>query len=222
MSNLAHLPLATRTSRSPVHDFGAVARNLEFIEVSIPQELSDLGGHARPTQTQNDKPPQGREKLLWQLLVGEDENLRRLYSIVTKAGFKIIFCQNEKNLAPAQDGIPPIPTLAVGGLTPRTLSRVRDYVETHLAEPIGLEALANITGLSRCYFARAFKRSMGMPPHHYLMQRRLECAKRLLAETNMSLAQIALESGFSDQSHFSRRFRDRIGLTPRAYRRLGR
>jgi AraC-like DNA-binding protein len=220
MSNLAHLPMPA--SGSPMHDFGAAARNLDFIEVAMSQGRSNPNEHVKLVHTHNDKQPQGREKLLWQLLVGENESLRRLYSIVNKAGFKIIFCQNGKSGAVAEDSAPAIPTVAVGGLTPRTLGRVRDYIQTHLADPIGLEALANITGLSRCYFARAFKRSVGVPPHHYLMQQRLECAKRLLAGTNMSLAQIALESGFSDQSHFSRRFRDRIGLTPRAYRRLSR
>jgi AraC-like DNA-binding protein len=99
------------------------------------------------------------------------------------------------------------------------LQRVREYVEEHLSENIELETLADIAGLSKWHFARAFKQSVGTPPHFYLVQRRLERAQELLAETDLPLAQIALKIGFSDQSHFSRRFRTLLGLTPRSFRR---
>ena len=111
------------------------------------------------------------------------------------------------------------PDYSVGGLAPRALQRVREYVEEHLSENIELETLADIAGLSKWHFARAFKQSVGTPPHFYLVQRRLERAQELLAETDLPLAQIALKIGFSDQSHFSRRFRTLLGLTPRSFRR---
>jgi AraC-like DNA-binding protein len=111
------------------------------------------------------------------------------------------------------------PNYSVGGLAPRALQRVREYVEEHLSENIELETLADIAGLSKWHFARAFKQSVGTPPHFYLVQRRLERAQELLAETDLPLAQIALKSGFSDQSHFSRCFRTLLGLTPRSFRR---
>ena len=111
------------------------------------------------------------------------------------------------------------PDYSVGGLAPRALQRVREYVEEHLSENIELETLADIAGLSKWHFARAFKESVGTPPHFYLVQRRLERAQQLLAETDLPLAQIALKIGFSDQSHFSRRFRTVLGLTPRSFRR---
>jgi AraC-like DNA-binding protein len=111
---------------------------------------------------------------------------------------------------------PPAPS--AGGLTPRALQRIREYIEAHLTENIELETLADIAGLSKWHFARAFKQSVGTPPHCYLTQRRLERAQELLAETDLSLAQIALQSGFSDQSHFSRRFRIFFGATPRSFR----
>jgi len=113
---------------------------------------------------------------------------------------------------------PAPPASSVGGLTPRALQRVREYVEEHLAENIELETLANIARLSKWHFARAFKQSVGTPPHFYSIQRRLERAKELLAATDLSLAQIALKSGFNDQSHFSRRFRMFVGVTPRSFR----
>jgi AraC-like DNA-binding protein len=108
---------------------------------------------------------------------------------------------------------------ARGGLTPRALRRVRDHIDAHLTENITLEALAEIAGLSRCHFARAFKQSAGTAPHAYLMQRRLERAERLMAETDLSLCQVALDSGFSDQSHFSSCFRKHFGESPRSFRR---
>jgi len=98
------------------------------------------------------------------------------------------------------------------------LQRIREYIDRHLEENVELETLADTAGLSKWHFARAFKQSVGMPPHFYLIQRRLERAQRLLAETDLSLAQIALKSGFSDQSHFSRRFRMFLGVTPRSFR----
>jgi AraC-like DNA-binding protein len=111
------------------------------------------------------------------------------------------------------------PDYSAGGLAPRALLRIREYIEGHLGENIELETLAGIAGLSKWHFARAFKQSVGTPPHFYLIQRRLERAQELLAETDLSLAQIALKSGFGNQSHFSRRFRMFVGVTPRSFRR---
>jgi AraC-like DNA-binding protein len=113
---------------------------------------------------------------------------------------------------------PAPPDSSVGGLTPRALQRIREYIEGHLTENIELETLADIAGLSKWHFARAFKQSVGTPPHFYVIRRRLERAQELLAETDLSLAQIALRSGFGDQSHFSRRFRMFFGVTPRSFR----
>ena len=159
-----------------------------------------------------------REKLLGQLLATEGENLNRLCTIVSRAGFEILF-YDEKGNAVTRYGRSNTRDLAIGGLTPRVLHRVREYIDGHLAENVELDAMANLTGLSRSHFSRAFKKSVGIPPHNYLMQRRLEHAQKLLAETDVPLAQIALESGFGDQSHFSRRFRVSLGMTPRSYRR---
>jgi AraC-like DNA-binding protein len=108
---------------------------------------------------------------------------------------------------------------SVGGLTPRALERLSEYIEAHSTDNIELEALAIMAGLTKWHFARAFKQSIGVPQHFYLIQRRLERAQELLAESDLSLAQIALESGFDDQSHFFRCFRMFFGVTPRSFRR---
>ena len=105
-----------------------------------------------------------------------------------------------------------------GGLPPRALRRVREYIEAHLEETISIEALAGIGRLSKYHFARAFKQSEGLTPHDYLLQCRVRRAQELLANTDLSLAEIALASGFSDQSHCARRFREHVGITPRSYR----
>lgn len=111
---------------------------------------------------------------------------------------------------------------ARGGLAPGALRRVREYIEEHVTENISLETLAEVADLSRCHFARAFKQSVGTAPHAYLMQRRLERAERLLVETDAPLCQVALDSGFGDQSTFSRYFRRNFGVTPRSFRRARR
>jgi len=106
-----------------------------------------------------------------------------------------------------------------GGLAPGALRRVREHIETNFAQKIDLSRLARIAGLSTSYFSRAFKQSIGMPPHRYVMMRRLAAAAELIRKTTKSLAEVALEVGFSDQSHFTRIFTQMTGGTPGALRR---
>ena len=105
-----------------------------------------------------------------------------------------------------------------GGLPPRALQRVREYVEAHLEKNISLQMLASIAGLSMSHFARAFKQSQGVPPHEYLVRCRVRRVQELLATTDLPLSEIARASGFSDQSHCTRRFREQVGVTPSGYR----
>ena len=116
-----------------------------------------------------------------------------------------------------QDSITPLPRTR-GGLPPRALKRVHEYIEAHLEENIGIQILANIVGLSMFHFARAFKQSKGLTPHDYLIECRVRRAQDLLANTNLSLSEIAMAAGFADQSHCTRRFRERVGVTPSDYR----
>ena len=106
------------------------------------------------------------------------------------------------------------------GLPPRVLQGVREHIDTHLESNISLEVLAGIAGLSISRFARALEQSEGVTPHEYVMQRRVGRALELLAGTDMSLAEIACTSGFSDQSHLERQFRAYVGTTPGNYRWL--
>jgi AraC-like DNA-binding protein len=105
-----------------------------------------------------------------------------------------------------------------GGLPPVVTQRICAYIESHLDQKIELEALAAMAGLSTHHFARAFHQSVGMPPHSYLLSRRLERAEAMLHETVLPLSEIAMATGFSDQSHLARHFRRRTGMSPRLAR----
>ena len=111
-----------------------------------------------------------------------------------------------------------IPTPSRGGLSPAVTRRVCDYIEGHLDEKIRLDGLAALAGLSTDHFARAFHQSVGVPPHTYLLRRRLEHVEHMLRETHAPLSEIALATGFSDQSHLARHFRRWSGMSPRQVR----
>lgn len=113
------------------------------------------------------------------------------------------------------------PKVAVyeGGLGDRTIVQISDYIHAHLDQPIKLADLAEVAGISQFHFSRLFKQSMGMTPHQYLIQQRIEQAKQLLKGTKRAIAEIALECGFNSQSHFSKHVRDATGMTPNNYRK---
>jgi AraC-like DNA-binding protein len=106
-----------------------------------------------------------------------------------------------------------------GGLAPGALRRVREYIDQHLTESVRTEVLARIAALSPGHFNRAFKQSTGISPHRYILQKRVAFATELLRETTRALADIALDVGFADQSHFCRTFASISGETPSACRR---
>jgi AraC-like DNA-binding protein len=107
---------------------------------------------------------------------------------------------------------------AHGGLSPAAMRRVREYVDAHLGGSMDLATLAGVAGVSIHHFARGFKHSAGVTPHHYLTQKRVERAQDMLAHTDLSLSEIAYAVGFSDQSHLARHFRQMLGVTPGQFR----
>jgi transcriptional regulator GlxA family with amidase domain len=107
---------------------------------------------------------------------------------------------------------------AHGGLSAGAMRRVQEYMDVHLGESIDLLMLAGVAGLSLHHFAREFKQSVGVAPHHYLTRKRVERAQEMLAQTDLSLAEIAYAAGFSDQSHLARHFRHMLGTTPGEFR----
>jgi len=104
-------------------------------------------------------------------------------------------------------------------LAPWQISRVKAFIEDNLDTAIKTEDLVALTRLSASYFFRAFKGSFGVPPHGYIVQRRIERAQKLLSATDEPLCQIALAVGLNDQAHLSRLFRQQTGCTPGSWRR---
>jgi AraC family transcriptional regulator len=107
-----------------------------------------------------------------------------------------------------------------GGLAPWQLRLAWEFFDRHLDGSAPLEGLARQCGLSLSHFSRAFRRSTGLAPHRWLVQRRLEVAKDMMLTEPVPLAQVAVACGFADQSHFTRTFASMIGLTPARWRTI--
>ena len=110
-------------------------------------------------------------------------------------------------------------TVVRGGLAPWQYRRITELMAANLDGDVSLTQLAAASRLSASYFTRAFRRSTGVPSHHWLMQRRIDKAKDLLRNSGQSLNEIALACGFADQSHFTTVFTRMVGASPGAWRR---
>jgi AraC family transcriptional regulator len=108
------------------------------------------------------------------------------------------------------------------GLPARQLRRVLDYIEAHLRDELSLSELAGVGGASPSHFRALFRRSLGVPVHQYVIRRRVERARELLASSELTAAQIAFDVGFAHQSHMARCMRRILGVTPSAIARSSR
>lgn len=108
---------------------------------------------------------------------------------------------------------------ARGGLAPWQERRARELILDDLRADRSLKEVASACGLSSRQFYRAFKVTTGLPPHRWLLRRRVDRAMELLAVTDDSLSEVAVTCGFADQSHFTRVFRSITGVSPRRWRR---
>ncbi|GGK75836.1 AraC family transcriptional regulator [Amphritea balenae] len=104
-----------------------------------------------------------------------------------------------------------------GGLSDKDIYRIREYCHAYLGEKISLEQLAGLCGLSRYQFLRRFEKTCGITPHAWLTRLRLEYACRKIRCSDSTIAQIATDTGFYDQSHFNRAFRQAYGAAPSRY-----
>jgi AraC-like DNA-binding protein len=104
------------------------------------------------------------------------------------------------------------------GLPAHMLRSIEEYIDLKLEKDLSVEELASHLGISTSYFARAFRSSVGLTPHAYVMRRRLLRAQELLVSTEHPLTDIALATGFADQSHLCRRFHGMTGVSPRTFR----
>ncbi len=115
-------------------------------------------------------------------------------------------------------GSAPVPVRAVPTLGTRRLARTLEYIDTHLHEDLRLASIAAAVAMSPGHFAHAFRGATGMPPHRFLLARRIERAKQLLCETDLPITEIAHRVGCASHSHFSVLFHRATGCTPREFR----
>jgi AraC family transcriptional regulator len=98
-------------------------------------------------------------------------------------------------------------------------TRVLDYIDAAMDGELTLQAMAEIANMNPFYFARAFRRQFGVAPHRFVLRRRVDRAKQLLSETETPLVEVALNCGFSSQSHFAAVFHRHVGVTPSKFRK---
>ena len=106
------------------------------------------------------------------------------------------------------------------GLSAAKLTLVKDYINTHLDLDLKLMELSAIAQISPYYFLRLFKKNIGITPHQYILQQRIERAKYLLLSSNLDISEIAFRVGFCDSSHLNRCFKSILGKTPSQWRQL--
>lgn len=111
------------------------------------------------------------------------------------------------------------PEVLRGGLCAWQVRKVTAFIEASLARTIRNEDLAALVRLTPAHFGRAFRNSVGEPPHEYVIRRRIERAQGLMLSTDASLSDIALDCGLADQSHLTRLFRRLVGESPSHWRR---
>ena len=104
-----------------------------------------------------------------------------------------------------------------GGLAKDKLRQAIDYIQAHLSKDISLQAIATELGMSPYYFSHLFKKSTGISPYQYLLKCRMERAKQLLLKGDTSIADVALQVGFTSQSQFGKHFKRFTGVTPKQF-----
>jgi AraC family transcriptional regulator len=107
-----------------------------------------------------------------------------------------------------------------GGLPANKLRTVVRYIHEHLEMDLALQGLADVAHMNVHGFVRSFRQSTGLPPHQYVLRQRIERAKALLRDSPLSIAEVALRTGFANQSNFTTAFRRLTSITPSAWRRM--
>ena len=124
----------------------------------------------------------------------------------------------QAHVAATYGGLVPPTRRPGGGLTGLQAARAKQYLVETAATELSLAGAAATCGLSRSYFSKAFKATTGRSPHRWLIEHRIDQAKRLLLASR-PIAEIAIEAGFTDQSHFTRVFTHVVGRPPGVWRR---
>jgi AraC family transcriptional regulator len=178
---------------------------------AVPLSWSDAGSTLLPRLLFEDATLLSTAQKLATVMESSDSDNR---AYLEALGFVLLH-----ELVRLHQGSTPSKPMLRGGLAAWQQRAVTTYIEQHLAEPVSLASLAALVGLSTFHFCRAFKQSVGMPPHRYHTRQRIERAKALLAKPALSVTEIGLAVGFSETSSFTAAFRKATGLTPTAYHR---
>lgn len=196
--------------RTAGQSFTALYLNPREMEEAVAQKLRHIPSQAN-VYFANPALRSTLEKVQWALTDTTPADSMYLESLFLIAVLELCVIQKEKLVAMAQ---PP------GRLSRSHEHKIADYVQANLGKDISLNDLAQITGLSRFHFLRAFKRTTEETPYQYLLRLRVERAQTLLRESKLSVSQIAGAVGFKDSTQFIRTFRKKVGATPGAYREL--
>ena len=122
------------------------------------------------------------------------------------------------HVAQTYGGMRPVSRPARGGLAPWQERRARELLRANIKSGVALKEVARECGLSVGHFSHAFRRTLGMAPHKWLIEQRVVLSKEKLRDDGLSLSDVATECGFSDQSHLTRAFRQTVGVSPGAWR----
>jgi AraC family transcriptional regulator len=123
------------------------------------------------------------------------------------------------HIAQTYGGMRPVSRPVRGGLAPWQERRAKEILRANLEGGVLLKDVARECGLSAGHFSRAFRRTLGVTPHKWLIEQRIARSKEKLRDGELSLSAVAAECGFSDQSHLTRIFRQAVGVSPGAWRR---
>jgi AraC family transcriptional regulator len=188
--------------------FTALYLNPKQMEEEVAQKLRHIPSQAN-VYFANSALRSTIEKMQWALTGLTPPDSMYLESLCLIAVLELCVIQREKLVATPQ---------SAGSLARAQQQKIADYVESNLAEDISLNDLAQLAGLSRFHFLRAFKKTTQETPYQYLLRRRIERAQTLLIASKMSINEIASAVGFKDSTQFVRTFRKKVGATPGTYR----
>ena len=123
------------------------------------------------------------------------------------------------HIAQTYGGMRPVSRPARGGLAPWQERRAKEFLRASIKRGVALKEVARECGLSVGHFSHAFRRTLGVAPHKWLIEQRIVLSKEKLRDDRLSLSDVAAECGFTDQSHLTRVFRKTVGVSPGAWRR---
>ncbi|WP_234827236.1 helix-turn-helix transcriptional regulator [Sinorhizobium meliloti] len=192
---------------------------IESVVVALsPESMRELAGHEidrpdveiRPVNHTIDNTALQLAKMIKAELSRPDHaNELYLDSLITLLGVHVL-----RRYSSAAKPLKPVD----GGLSTIAANRIREYLHEHFRRKLTISELAATCGLSPGYFTQAFAKTFGIPPHRYVLERRLDFAEKLLVGTQLPVAEIAFLSGFSSQSHLTTMMKTHRDKTPRQFR----